>query len=513
MAGEYEVGSEGDNYIWVDHSDFSVELEMGVRPSDLLGVELVTPTSSAGDPSIALDGVLATILEDFYPTNDGYRKFAYFSSGAMGGDRWFGQSPTDGPTLQPKVGSVLQHIEAQLAAYTPGSIIDRGRLRCRPLPPDLWHLSQRKFDLVLEDEDGIQVPALNLGSGSRRWLNIILHMIQAKHAQWFSTADLDEAPTHGDEGLAQLILAIDEPELHIHPRSQRDIARWLVDMSTKVAGILITTHSPHLLSLPSELASYHVLRRRSEQTIITDISTDILSGLDAYTEETGFGREAWITAIRAVLIVEGQHDLDVVTALYGRELKQERIQIVPMRGGRNWRSIVGSEFLGAIGVPIYVLFDNVELGRVESAKDAKSLSEHEEKWAYQLLQQRAAGHDITVLPYDEPDILCALPIKLLWKRFPHVRAAVSSWLGSLPDDWSPLIDAYRHLQISKSFKDWLLVDQLGLNNGAAALTDMIALLTSSDEGSRSLHRAMSSLFAASSTSQDTARANPDSSWG
>ncbi len=80
----------------------------------------------------------------------------------------------------------------------------------------------------------------------------------------------------------QLIVFIDEPELHLHPKIQEDFVKILLEFS-KTAQIILTTHSPLFVKqvLHNEKVQVNVLQKEGDKTEITQIEDRLLPYLSA----------------------------------------------------------------------------------------------------------------------------------------------------------------------------------------------------------------------------------------
>lgn len=84
------------------------------------------------------------------------------------------------------------------------------------------------------------------------------------------------------QGNKQLIVFIDEPELHLHPKLQEDFVKILLEIS-KTAQIFLTTHSPLFVKqlLNNEKISIHCLKKENEKMKILELEERVLSYLSA----------------------------------------------------------------------------------------------------------------------------------------------------------------------------------------------------------------------------------------
>lgn len=95
------------------------------------------------------------------------------------------------------------------------------------------------FQIVVEDENGFQSNILDVGYGISQVLPIV--------AEIFKPQDRRRR-RYMDSRYANHILIVEQPELHLHPAAQSDLAELLVEfVSDPQKRILVETHSEHLI--------------------------------------------------------------------------------------------------------------------------------------------------------------------------------------------------------------------------------------------------------------------------
>lgn len=470
---------------------------------------LVSAPAEEFDVSQLTEQLLETIIEDWFGVR--LTDLSFDDASRPPVSPWLNEA---GDEFTAGLMQLVRILEGEVERLLPSFVHTLGTFRIDLLEPARWTSSHRVLSVF--DQNGVYSRAEATGSGIRRWLAVCLRLAASKVRRFYTVDRYRDGEPPIDESrigpwtawrdgfdddalvrdVAAPLLLVDEPELHLHPDAQQVIGRWFRERlaAGDLAGCVAATHSPALLRGTGTEATIVVLRRGEDRTTLEVLDDEVLSEFDAMAQKAGMGREAWFFSTNAVLAVEGQHDLEVLQRFYGRLLGRLRVRVLPLRGAKNAQRLVDSEFLGASGLPLYVLFDNVRLGAIRGTEDQESASD-EERMMRSVLKQ-ADKDDITFLPYEEPDILCALPTVLVERRYDQSTRAK---LRDADGYWTEDIAAWRAEQAAgrarTSFKRWVAEERLGLSPGTDLVRALLGVVTDEDRPSPALAEAMRALEA------------------
>ncbi|TMQ91347.1 DUF2813 domain-containing protein [Actinomadura soli] len=157
--------------------------------------------------------------------------------------------------------------------------------------------------------------------------------------------------------IAHAVIAVDEPEAHLHPHLQRLVFRRLLNETPRTITKIVTTQSPYIASVAPP-RSLLVLRTTGDQTLAAAAADASLTELEwddigRYLDAT----RAELVFARRVLFVEGYAEQVMVPALArGLDLELDKLGVtVCAIHGTHFSTYV--RFAAALGIPWAVVTD------------------------------------------------------------------------------------------------------------------------------------------------------------
>lgn len=170
------------------------------------------------------------------------------------------------------------------------------------------------YTITLGNEDG-DVELENWGSGTQNRTRILMTLFKAKQVREANTSSEKVTP----------IIVIEEPESYLHPSAQAEFGRTLRDLAEEFKiQVIVTTHSPYLLSLEQAdaniLLSRKVVRKRSRDTEVVNTAGEnwmepFCLALGISDAELAPWKEALFANKDGVLLVEGDIDKEYLELL------------------------------------------------------------------------------------------------------------------------------------------------------------------------------------------------------
>lgn len=324
------------------------------------------------------------------------------------------------------------------------------------------------------------------GSGIMAWVGYALEeAIRRFRLKLMQDAGLLRA------GFPQEVLFIDEPERLLHPLAQEDVAQWLADRLREGATIFLATHALPFLDLPWQNVEYYRVHRHPQgYSVVTPITEDPLGELSRCAEESGLRLPQLVQLTRGFLVVEGNHDLRVISHFYGSELGRARIRIIRLQGYHEALALGDPDFLLGLGLPVALLLDDVRAEEADAFRRGRwrgnghSGTEKKLRTLALLLERKDL---VSPVPLPLPDIVAALP--------DGATAEVLRRRGIDFPGWASLVAAFRSSR-GRDFKEFVQ-SRLGLGNLAIGtlIEQVLQECEPTDRPAPALHRAIQQVLA------------------
>ncbi len=389
------------------------------------------------------------------------------------GDGWFTETDQGLTRVSDAAAEIVQAVEDGANRLLPTFVLEQGRVQVDVVSPANWTAGQPRVAIGFNLGEGSHAEFSMLGAGTRRW---VAACVAEAHRRWYG-------PPAGRPAL----FVVDEPELHLHPTAQHDIGVWLTERAAEGHRVLVATHSPAILNRVGPDADILGVARNQSLSTLVPIGGDLLDSLSEFADDFGVEASVWLQLTRAVLVVEGEHDKKILEAFFGVELDRSLVRILAIRGTGNALALIDSDFLGAAGIPLRVMFDAVRPGAVTGEIPPQDFSPEETKLGKVLEHlgyQRLTGHDVAPVPYSDPDVICALPASAVRRAFPD---------ADFPG-WDTIIEEWSH-DSSRGFKKFA-ISMTDLNGVTpdGFVNKVLAARDPSDEPAPTLTAAVASLL-------------------
>lgn len=159
----------------------------------------------------------------------------------------------------------------------------------------------------------------------------------------------------GNGDLTRRLGIIDEPEGALHRSAEAHMAAFIATAAERGdRSFLVATHSPELLdSTTAHLVEVSQRDGRRLLAPLTDIDRESMQRL-------GLSPSDLLRRQRGFLLVEGQHDVDVLSILMGDALRRLRVEILPLRGATELSAPKSRFLFHYTPAHLFVVLDNVD---------------------------------------------------------------------------------------------------------------------------------------------------------
>lgn len=355
---------------------------------------------------------------------------------------------------------------------TPGFLREQGRIGIEVLPVSVWGKEDRRIRVTFTSSDGEPRDLHVVGAGTARWAaaavqlacrrlekgrRVVTDQVGAVTEDPATVEEivraarkepLSQAAVRLEPAEAPGVYIVDEPEAHLHPRAVASVRSWLEELARTATAVLAATHSPMLLDTDSGLATRVLVLPGEGGTELHTVTGPIDERLAEVADDLGMTKGDLLLMTRLVLFVEGEHDVIILSEMFGSELRDAGIRVFPAHGGDNFAELavtkpglVGGEIIGALGIRMAVVLDTSPT-RVEPAVNRM------------VREAEAAGRQVTAVRLSEDDIFYYLDEGICRKHAPRFPG------------WHEARDAARDAKAGK-WKKWVAREyglDLGLGN-------------------------------------------------
>lgn len=220
-----------------------------------------------------------------------------------------------------------------------------------------------------------------LSSAERRWSEIAIKLALADevNAAWDRIIARQDAGFYDEDAPAPFPdspdyrgelercsttwLLLDEPERGLHRTAETHMARGLAARTEQGARMAVATHSPELLD--SGIAETTYVRRRSADR---DGAVVPMSDFADLREDLGLNPSDMLRRTRGIVLVEGEHDIEILRGAFGADFDRLGVVILTTRGGSRMKTVVDSRFLYEFTDAIlFPMLDDMALNPVRDA--------------------------------------------------------------------------------------------------------------------------------------------------
>jgi putative ATP-dependent endonuclease of OLD family len=294
------------------------------------------------------------------------------------------------PAKAPELKNLGEELTATLRTFVPDARVLLSWAQLEDIKPPVPHADVK----LLDEENAHPCPVDRTGHGLQRSLilSMLQHLIITRAASEKASAAEGAVSPDASEGKSpvasgHLILAVEEPELYLHPNRQRHLARVLLGLSTgKVKGvaermqIIYTTHSPFFVGI-DRFHQVRVLRKssveegRPKATRVWRATWNDVAGVidraDGKPPGTQSGKTLevrvhnlmtpWMSEgffADLIVLVEGEEDRAAIlaqAAAEGHDLEREGISVIPCMGKNNIHNAFA--IFKALRIPAYFVWD------------------------------------------------------------------------------------------------------------------------------------------------------------
>ncbi len=241
---------------------------------------------------------------------------------------------------------VLSHIQSHLGWLDDMVNLEKNSISINPLTRHIRDL-YKGADVTFSTKDAQSFPISNHGMGTRSLATILTFKA---YCEWKERKS--QRSTH-------MTIALEEPEVHLHPQAQRALIHQIKQIS---AQKIISTHSPYVAS-ETHIDDFIFFRKNGDTTIVSQIDDKTLSGEDKRKiNQRIMKTKGELLYSRVLLLFEGETESDAIPVYaekyWGKKPECCGITMVHVGGDNYTPFIVLAELAN---IPWYILADGEKL--------------------------------------------------------------------------------------------------------------------------------------------------------
>jgi putative ATP-dependent endonuclease of the OLD family len=323
---------------------------------------------------------------------------------------------------------VLTHLQTHLSAL-PETSGAADNLTIAPVSRHLRDLT-KGMDVLLAEKDTATFPLARQGMGTRSVATLLTFRAYADWKQ-----------RHAKGAAVHPLLAIEEPETHLHPHAQRALFKQLASLPGQC---IISTHSPYICGQASVL-QFRVFRR---DTGVTDVRSLTPGTLDAddlrKLHRQVINTRGDVLFATAVILVSGETEEQALPAFadayWSRTCHELGINVIGVGGDGAYLPFL--RLAECFGIPWYIFSDG-EPKAIADVNAALTALGQPLVGANQRITAITVNRDFEAYMVDECEqVLVDMVIKMKATNEKHRQALAKEWADK-SDQRGDLIDELR----------------------------------------------------------------------
>jgi putative ATP-dependent endonuclease of OLD family len=251
---------------------------------------------------------------------------------------------------------VFKHIEQSLSKLHQTVASDQGSISLTPIARNLRNLS-KGIDVNFATKDAQSFPLNRHGMGTRSLAALLTFHAYTTWRQ-----------RNAEAGTIHPMLALEEPEAHLHPQAQRSIFKQIEDITGQR---IVSTHSPYIAS-QANISSFRHFRKNGADTVVTQLDTTSLTEEDIRKiDRMVMNTRGDILYSRAVVLFEGDTEEQALPFFaeqyWERHINSLGISFISVDGAGNYLPFL--RLVSSFHIPWYI-FSDAETEALEAVKSA-----------------------------------------------------------------------------------------------------------------------------------------------